>query len=304
MRDMPCQRPVLCPIKKGLCSCHAGIMSITEMPTMLQGSPIEWAAAMAARLPTAQTHGDGELGHPGKGLGGGSWGPTKFTGTFDVPDVPEHALLDNDDGPSAMASPFMDVLETRGSDARVTDPRGLGQSPSPGQAGAAAAGAAAAADQRRLAMDPGAALRAGSSGETPSLASEASGGSWHEEGGWRRAGERAAPAAASVRDTEAHAPGEGALAAYRCMIVMEFCEAGTLWQALQHGLLHEGRSRTPRLRPLLEVALDVAEALGHLHSRRLVHRDITSGNVLLTARSSSAGGSTGGRAERMHAKAR
>lgn len=228
---------------------------------------------MAARLPTPQAGVENERGAPPR-LSGGSLPPAKTSAMFDVPGVPEHALLDSDDGPSAMASPFMDVLETRGSDAKATDPRGLGHGPSPGQAGAAAAGAAAPADQRRLALwwsDPGAGIRAGSSGETPSLASEASGGSGREEGGgWQRAGERAAPGAPPVRDAEPHAPGDGGLAAYRCMIVMEFCEAGTLWQALQHGLFHEGRARAPRLRPLLEVALDVAEALEHLHSRRLV----------------------------------
>ena len=232
---------------------------------------------MAARLPTPHAGVEGERGAPAR-LSGGCPAPAKTSAMFDVPGVPEHALLDSDDGPSAMASPFMDVLETQGSDARATDPRGLGHSPNPRQAGAAAAGAAAAADQRRLTLgwsDPGPGLRAGSSGETPSLASEASGGSGREEGGnpnlWRRAGDRAAP--------EPAAPGDGALAAYRCMIVMEFCEAGTLWQALQHGLFHEGRGRAPRLRPLLEVALDVAEALEHLHSRRLVsgHARLVSG---------------------------
>ncbi|KAK9827274.1 hypothetical protein WJX81_006894 [Elliptochloris bilobata] len=82
------------------------------------------------------------------------------------------------------------------------------------------------------------------------------------------------------------------------MIVMEFCEAGTLWQALQHGLFHEWHTHKPRLRPLLKVALDVAEALEYLHGRRLVHRDITSGNVLLSAKV----GSAGSRAGRLHAK--
>ena len=219
---------------------------------------------MAARLPTPQAGFEGERGAPAR-LGGGSPATAKTGAMFDVPGVPEHALLDSDDGPSAMASPFMDVLETRGSDARATDPKGLGSGPNPGQAGAAAAGAAAAADQRRLALgwsDPGPGLRAGLSGDMPSQASEASGGSGREEGFRVRDRERAAP--------EPAAPGDGALAAYRCMIVMEFCEAGTLWQALQHGLFHEGRGRAPRLRPLLEVALDVAEALEHLHSRRLV----------------------------------
>ena len=46
--------------------------------------------------------------------------------------------------------------------------------------------------------------------------------------------------------------------------------AGTVWQALQRGLFHEPASRRPRARPLLEAALDVAQALQYLHGRRLV----------------------------------
>jgi len=42
------------------------------------------------------------------------------------------------------------------------------------------------------------------------------------------------------------------------------------WLALLRGLCHAPGGGRPRARPLLEAALDVAQALQYLHGRRLV----------------------------------
>ncbi|GBF94658.1 hypothetical protein Rsub_07394 [Raphidocelis subcapitata] len=71
------------------------------------------------------------------------------------------------------------------------------------------------------------------------------------------------------------------------IIVMEYCDLGTLRVVTQRGLFHRRLSPGPHaavgvdLAALLEVSLQVAEAVAHLHSLRLVHCDIKLDNVLL-----------------------
>ena len=56
--------------------------------------------------------------------------------------------------------------------------------------------------------------------------------------------------------------------------------AGTLWMALQRGAYH-GADGQPRLHAILCTAVEVAEGMAYIHSRRVVHGDLSSRNVLL-----------------------
>lgn len=58
-------------------------------------------------------------------------------------------------------------------------------------------------------------------------------------------------------------------------IVMEFIEGHTLQDVLRHGAL-------PSLRRCLDVVTEIAEALKAAHGKRVIHRDLKPGNVMLT----------------------
>ncbi|BDA44037.1 probable mitogen-activated protein kinase kinase kinase 12 at C-terminar half [Coccomyxa sp. Obi] len=67
---------------------------------------------------------------------------------------------------------------------------------------------------------------------------------------------------------------------FRCIFVMEFCDAGTLWMAVMAGAYHRADGQ-PRLHSILCTAVEVAEGVAHMHTHRIVHRDLTTRNVLL-----------------------
>lgn len=66
-------------------------------------------------------------------------------------------------------------------------------------------------------------------------------------------------------------------------IVQEICDRGKLADALDRGWLRNERSQDspPHLPTLLRTAADIASALGFLHSRGIIHGDLTYNNVLL-----------------------
>ena len=69
-------------------------------------------------------------------------------------------------------------------------------------------------------------------------------------------------------------------------IIMEFCDAGSLDEAIQQGSFRSGSMDALRpapgdLRAMCLTLLDIASAMAHLHSMRIVHKDLKPKNVLL-----------------------
>ena len=67
---------------------------------------------------------------------------------------------------------------------------------------------------------------------------------------------------------------------------MEFCDAGSLDEAIQQGRFRSGSKDAQgpalvKLRALCLTLLDIALAMAHLHSMRIVHKDLKPKNVLL-----------------------
>ena len=67
---------------------------------------------------------------------------------------------------------------------------------------------------------------------------------------------------------------------------MEFCDAGSLDEAIQQGKFRSGSTDHQQpalvdLRALCLTLLDIASAMAHLHSMRIVHKDLKPKNVLL-----------------------
>ena len=67
---------------------------------------------------------------------------------------------------------------------------------------------------------------------------------------------------------------------------MEFCDAGSLDEAIQQGRVRSGGADPQglvrvNLRALCLTLLDIASAMAHLHSMRIVHKDLKPKNVLL-----------------------
>ncbi|GAX78336.1 hypothetical protein CEUSTIGMA_g5778.t1 [Chlamydomonas eustigma] len=67
--------------------------------------------------------------------------------------------------------------------------------------------------------------------------------------------------------------------ALKVQIVMELCECGNLRDLLQNGVFKTRLS--VNYRAVLDVALDVARGMAHLHSMGLVHSDLKASNILI-----------------------
>ncbi|KXZ50683.1 hypothetical protein GPECTOR_15g367 [Gonium pectorale] len=74
--------------------------------------------------------------------------------------------------------------------------------------------------------------------------------------------------------------------AYKLYIVQEFCNGGSLQQALAKGAAGSVRRGGPARTLALRLALDVAQGMRHMHSCRIVHGDLKPDNVLLAFRPS------------------
>lgn len=71
---------------------------------------------------------------------------------------------------------------------------------------------------------------------------------------------------------------------------MEFCDSGSLDEAIQQGKFHGGCTEGQRharadLLPICLTLLDIASAMAHLHSMRILHKDLKPKNVLLASSS-------------------
>lgn len=232
-------------VAKNNASSSSGEDDMMCVLALQQATGGDWAATMASKLrPPQESAGLREMPERGHSEAAG----TSHTSGYGASGRQQGPVYGSSDGPATLPSPFMHVPEQRASDARGGDPK---SDPNPGVAGAAAAGASAGADQRRIALDWGDPspnpLSLGPSGCTRSTSEEGPGSTWHEEGDWWRAGDQVphsgqAPPGGQARWGDPSPSGQAqrgdsGLAAYRCMIVMEFCEAGARPSRLQEGFL-------------------------------------------------------------------
>jgi serine/threonine protein kinase len=66
-------------------------------------------------------------------------------------------------------------------------------------------------------------------------------------------------------------------------IVQEFCNRGSLFEAVDRGMLQLQGGSGPDLRAVLATAQEIAGALTYLHAHDVLHGDLTPSNVLLTS---------------------
>lgn len=72
-------------------------------------------------------------------------------------------------------------------------------------------------------------------------------------------------------------------------IIMEWCDRGTLSQAIRHKQLHDIKG-SPRIDWLFQCAYEIASAMTYMHSLHLVHGDLKPGNIMLKSTSTEARG--------------
>ncbi|GLC38700.1 hypothetical protein PLESTB_000591900 [Pleodorina starrii] len=98
----------------------------------------------------------------------------------------------------------------------------------------------------------------------------------------------AAVAADAITAAKQPAAAAGCCDAIKLHIIQEYCNAGTVRVALEHGftgcVLSDGTSGLLAL----HLALDVARGMQHIHSCRIVHGDLKPENILLTWQSAAA----------------
>ncbi|KAG2494464.1 hypothetical protein HYH03_007516 [Edaphochlamys debaryana] len=73
------------------------------------------------------------------------------------------------------------------------------------------------------------------------------------------------------------------MACWKLYIVQEYCELGTLKSAIDQGYFRGTRPGLPNMAFVLAIAGDLAAGLAHVHSKGVVHGDITVSNILLQA---------------------
>ncbi|KAG2424689.1 hypothetical protein HXX76_014265 [Chlamydomonas incerta] len=93
-----------------------------------------------------------------------------------------------------------------------------------------------------------------------------------------------AQGAAAVATTHDGSPDADAV--YQLLLIQAYCDGGSLWEGISTYGLYMGMAPDSRGGALLGLclALDVAAGMAHVHARGIVHGDLSSGNVLLSAR--------------------
>ncbi|PNH12348.1 putative serine/threonine-protein kinase [Tetrabaena socialis] len=76
---------------------------------------------------------------------------------------------------------------------------------------------------------------------------------------------------------------------YKLFIIQEFCDVGSLAAALDAGVVGSVCAGGAQAVCALTLALDVACGMAHIHSRNIVHGDLSSSNVLLASNNGVAG---------------
>ncbi|KAG2432565.1 hypothetical protein HXX76_008910 [Chlamydomonas incerta] len=70
---------------------------------------------------------------------------------------------------------------------------------------------------------------------------------------------------------------------YKLLLVMEYCDAGSLARALEMGAVGSVAAGGAARLCALTLALDVACGMKHIHARNIVHGDLSAGNILLSS---------------------
>ncbi|KAJ9525252.1 hypothetical protein QJQ45_020784 [Haematococcus lacustris] len=92
-----------------------------------------------------------------------------------------------------------------------------------------------------------------------------------------------------------HAPAPAPVTSLLLLVPLrdtEFCDGGPLHTAIDEGLLQDVSSGQPRpaTAHVLQLATDIAAGMAHVHSRNVVHGDLTPSNVLLRTASNTLSG--------------
>ena len=82
-----------------------------------------------------------------------------------------------------------------------------------------------------------------------------------------------------VQDPNLHAE----LEIYKFYLIQEFCNGGSLADALAAGMFASTRMST-RWRLIVHVLMGIARGMGHMHSKRITHGDLNPANVLFKVR--------------------
>ncbi|GAX77871.1 hypothetical protein CEUSTIGMA_g5313.t1 [Chlamydomonas eustigma] len=71
-------------------------------------------------------------------------------------------------------------------------------------------------------------------------------------------------------------------------IIMDYCEGGSLQEAIRQNRLYDTDARIPQLASVLELLAQIAQGCAYIHSKNIIHGDLKPDNVLLkTCRSNS-----------------
>ena len=86
---------------------------------------------------------------------------------------------------------------------------------------------------------------------------------------------------ATAERSPSHASSTAPSMNWKIYMVQEYCEGGTLLQAMERRAFLQPVSLLPDLGSILQTALDIAQGMSHLHNQNIIHGDLTAKNILL-----------------------